>query len=422
MDHIRSAERVQPGALGAEDSDVSTISALLAGALDEYGVVGMPEDPDLHSIARLAAHVCGVPSAAVNLIDDTSQHMVAAEGAERGVTPREDSMCATTVLFDAPVHVPDARLDERFSDNPFVTGRIAHLRFYAGSQLRMADGETVGTLCVFDEQPRELDDAQRAALDDLAAQVVQVLQLRADARRLTQANLELHRSNTDLSSFAGRIAHDLRNPIAATKGFLSLARGPFGDELTGRALECVEHADGAISRMAELVDGLLAYANVGARPRCVETDLTQLVADITRDLRTLVAHSGAEIEAGSLPVVESDPTLLRQLLQNLLSNAMKYARPGVAPRVAVTGAAGEGGWFVAVSDNGRGIPAAARAAVFDLFVRLPGGQGVEGSGIGLATCARIAEAIGATIDISDSPMGGTTFTVRVDLAATRRPA
>jgi signal transduction histidine kinase len=379
---------------------------------DPYDVVGLPEVPELHSIARLAAHVCGVPSAAINLLDETAQHMVAAEGAERGVTPREDSMCATTVQLDAPVHVADARLDERFADNPFVTGRIARVRFYAGSQLRMPDGDTVGTLCVFDEQPRTLDDAQRAALDDLAAQVVQVLQLRADAHRLAQANLELHRSNTDLSAFAGRIAHDLRNPIAATKGFLSLARGPFAGELTGRALECVEHADGAVTRMAELVDGLLAFAQVGAQPSCVETDLSVLAGNLTRDLRTLIEATAAHVEVGPLPVVTSDPTLLRQLLQNLLSNAIKYARPDAPPRVEIMGGASGSSWFVSVSDNGRGIPAADRAHVFELFVRLPGAQDVEGSGIGLATCARIADALGARIDITDSPLGGTTVTVR----------
>jgi signal transduction histidine kinase len=412
MDHIGTAERVQRGTPAAEDSGVST-AALPGSLLDQYGVVGLPEDPELHSIARLAAHVCGVPSAAVNLIDATSQHMVAAEGAERGVTPREDSMCATTVLLDEPVHVPDARTDPRFAENPFVTGRIARLRFYAGSQLRMPGGETVGTLCVFDEQPRELDDAQRAALDDLATQVVQVLQLRSDARRLTEANVELHRSNSDLSAFAGRIAHDLRNPIAATKGFLSLARGPFGEELSGRARECVEHAEGAVTRMAELVDSLLAFANVGARPRSIATDVGAVARDLTHDVEALVRATDGTIEIGELPVVQTDPTLLRQLLQNLVTNGLKYSRTGVPPEVRITGGSAGAGWWVSVADNGRGIPQGERGAVFEPFVRLPSTQDVAGSGIGLATCARIAEALGARIEISDSDGGGTTFTIRV---------
>lgn len=381
-------------------------------SLDEYGLVGAPEDPDLQAIARVAAQVCGVPNATVNLLDATHQHNVATHGFERGVSPREESMCSTTVLLDEPVHLRDAREDARFAGSPYVTGRLGSIRFYAASQLRTPAGSTIGTLCVFDDEPRELDAAQRQALEDLAKQATQVLAMRAEARRLADTNEELSRSNADLSTFAARIAHDLRNPIAATAGFLALAQGPFAADLQGRARECVVHADGAVRRMAELVDGLLAYANVGARARCIDVDVNEVAQAVCQDVQSLITSTGGRVDFGDLPSACTDPTLLRQLIQNLVTNGLKYARPDIPPRVLVSGGSEPDGWWVSVADNGRGIPVADRGAVFELFVRLPQGADVSGSGIGLSTCARIAEALDGTIEIDDTPGGGTTFTFR----------
>lgn len=380
--------------------------------IESYGVLDAPEDDDLHAIARLAAHICGVPTATVNLIDDVHQHQVATEGFAGGRSTRAQSMCAVTAELADPVHLSDARTDPRFAASPYVTGELGNVRFYASSQLRSEHG-TVGTLCVFDEVTHELDKGQRAALDDLAAQATQLLELRARSFQLSQSNAELSRSNADLASFAGRIAHDLRNPLGATAGFLRLAQTSFGSDLAGRARECVEYAAAATERMTELVDDLLAYARVGARIRCEAVDLAAVVAAVVRDVEVLLTTSGGSVLAGTLPTVDSDPTLLRQLLQNFVTNGLKYGRPGVPPIVSVAGHSAADGWEVTVTDNGRGIPADDRDAVFEPFVRLTNGLDVRGSGIGLATCARVADALGGTIAITDTKGGGTTFTLSV---------
>lgn len=385
-----------------------------------YDVVGAAEDADLKAIARLAAHVCGVPTATVNLLDEVSQHSVATVGFEPESAPVETSFCQVTVQEATPLYVRDARQDPRFAQNPNVTGDLGQIVFYAGSQLRRADGTAIGTLCVFDEVERELDPQQRAALDDLAAQAAQVLELRAESRRLTFDNAELHRSNADLAAFTGRIAHDLRNPIFAVRGFLELAMNRFGGELTGKARECVGYAEEATARMAELVDDLLGFAAVGASARHQQVDLASVAAAVAQDLSQLVDSTQGRIEIGALPVVQTDPTLVRQLLQNVVSNGLKYHRPEVPPVVSITAEAREAGWSLSVADNGRGIPAAHRDAVFELFTRLPEGRDVSGSGIGLATCARIADALGGSLRICDTPGGGTT--VRLEVAGGQRAA
>lgn len=386
-----------------------------AVSLARYGVVGTPEDPDLKRIVRLATQVCGVRHAAVNLLDDAVQVQAATEGFVRGVAPRDESLCQVSVTLDQPVHLRDARDDARFAGSPFVDGRRSSIRFYAASQLRRPGGATIGTLCVFDDVPNELDEDQRAALDDLAAQTVQVLEARAEALRLQEVNLALRRSNEDLASFAGRIAHDLRNPITGASGFLALAQGRFGEDLKGRARDCVAHADAALQRMAELVDGLLAFARTGAPPASIDVALASVMSGVAQDCRSLLERTGGSLTWDEdLPVVRSDPALLGQLVQNFVTNGLKYAREGVPPTVRVSGGAdGEaGGWWLAVADRGRGIPAEARAAVFEPFVRLPEGRDVSGSGIGLATAARIAEALDCRIEITDTPGGGATFTLR----------
>lgn len=187
-----------------------------ARAIEAYGVLGMPPEPDLEGLVQLAATMCGVSTAVINIIDDRFQHQVAAVGFSPSVCSREDSMCA--VVFKNPGHVVirDAREDERFAANPFVTGDIASVRFYASSPLITPSGIPIGTLCVFDEETGDLSPARSDALALLAHQVVDVLEL----RRMTGL---LSRSNERLESFAGQVSHDLRNPLAAVSGFIELA-------------------------------------------------------------------------------------------------------------------------------------------------------------------------------------------------------
>lgn len=395
--------------MAVDAAEANDVEATLAS----YDVIGQVQDSDLTAIAQLAAQICGVAKATVNLLDSLEQHQVATVGFEGSSEPRSQSMCGTTVQLAEPVHLADASKDERFADSPWVNGELGDVRFYAGTQLRTSQGLTVGTLCVFDEEVRELDPRQAEALEALAKQVMQVLELRARTARLTSSIDELARSNADLSAFAGRVAHDLRNPIAATSGFLALAQGAFADQLAGRARECVAHATAAVERMAAQVDDLLAYAEVGAQVRCVEVDLARVAADVVADLQVAIDTRDGRVDVQPLPVVTSDPTLVRIVLLNLVANAVKYARPGVPPQVQVSGTGAGEQWSVRVSDNGRGIPAADRARVLEPFTRLRNTADVSGSGIGLATCARAATALGGRIEIGDAPGGGTCISLTV---------
>jgi signal transduction histidine kinase len=387
--------------------------ALLAEYLD---LDEPPGEADLQVLAELASLVCGTPFAAVNLISQHLQHQVAAVGVPPEICSREDSMCAVSLDALEPLMVPDAREDPRFAANPFVTGRLGDVRAYAASQLRTPRGDVLGTLCVFDVVPRDLGPRQRRGLDLLAAQTVTALELRrsqrvlaSTVRELAEARAELLRSNSDLAAFAGQVSHDLRNPLAAVGGYLELLADQPAVAADATASRQVERASASTDRMRDLVDELLAYARVGGGLRQEPVDLGALVRDVVDDLAAGGGPAAADLEVSSLPVVRGDPTQLRAVLQNLITNAVHYASPD--RRLVLRLGARPAGqrWRVEVSDNGRGIPVDQRGEAFALLRRLHcQGTAGDGSGIGLATCRRIVAAHGGTIGIDDGIDGGVT--------------
>ncbi len=369
-------------------------------AIADYHVVGSPPEPDLEGLVELAATLCGVSTAVINIIDDRSQHQIAAVGFEPAVCAREDSMCAVVLQDAVQVAVSDARSDERFSANPFVTGEIARVRFYASSPLVTPSGIPIGTLCVFDEHACDLTPERSRSLDQLARQVVDVLELRRITRRLAE-------SNEQLAHFAGQVSHDLRNPLTALLGFVELAADSPSMRHASDALLMLERAEAAGARMAAMLKDLLHYAQVGGTDAgSVELDFEDLVRSVAEDLHGALTPSAATVTVDAPAAFAGDETLLRTLLQNLVANAAKFAAAaGVRPQIDIRAHAVAGGWQMTVDDNGPGVPADERERVFDLMQR-GSTTSAPGLGIGLSTCRRVVQAHGGRIGIDESPLGG----------------
>jgi signal transduction histidine kinase len=373
--------------------------------IDKYRVLTRPPRKDLLALVEVAAQVAAVPMATINLITATEQHQVAAHGFDAAVCSREDSMCNLVLGVGHPVIVPDASRDPRFADNPFVSGQIGNVRFYASHQLVTPQGVVIGTLCVFDVAPRVLDDDQARALATLADRIVDLLELGLRTRDLERAQRELERSNEQLTAFAGQVSHDLLNPLTAVSMSLRLAQEQLEEPSAGdRVPWLLERAVGGAERMQSLIDDLLAFARIGGRLGRVPISLDDLVRDVREDLATVLET--ATVDVDRLPRVVGDPVQLRAVLQNLVANAAKFTRPGEPARIAISTERRDGCWRLKVVDHGIGVPPEDRERVFEPLARVD--HSVEGSGIGLATVRRVIEAHAGRIGLTDTPGGGTT--------------
>jgi signal transduction histidine kinase len=207
-------------------------------------------------------------------------------------------------------------------------------------------------------------------------------------------------------------AHDLQEPLRKIQAFgerLALALPP---EAPAQARQDLTRILSASRRMRALIEALLSYSRVTSQARPLQpVDLGACLSEAWSDLELQAEACGGQLEAPELPQAQGDPHQLRQLFQNLLSNALKYRRPGVAPRIQVAARAG-GGWLeLTFRDNGIGFDPAYREKVFELFQRLHGRDEYEGTGMGLATCRKIAERHGGRLQADAKPGEGATFTL-----------
>ncbi|GAA4672086.1 GAF domain-containing sensor histidine kinase [Nocardioides nanhaiensis] len=389
-------------------------------ALAEYGLLDphAVSRPELRSLVALAAQACGVSMATLNLITEDHQHQVESVGFEGTVSQRSDSMCAVVVDDAEPVVLADAREDERFRDNPWVTADHG-VRFYATFQLRTPAAVPIGSLCVFDPLPQQIDDEQRARLVLLAERVVDVLELELRSRRLHTLNAELVEANARLARFAQTVSHDLRTPLTSVGLTLDLAAEELAAGHHDEVAPLLARARRSASRMASTVEMLLDQAR-DAVTALIPVRVDEVLADVLDDLRgELVAVDLAV--AAPLPAVVGHADALRVVLQNLLLNAAQHAAPH-DPRVRVE-ADSDAGWCrLAVVDHGPGVPEAEQQRVFGLghqvrTVLSGTGVGVGGHGIGLASSRHLVEAMGGTLTLHDTPGGGARFVVSLPTPA-----
>jgi signal transduction histidine kinase len=396
--------------------------------LADYGVVplGAPETVsqsdkvllDLRGITELARVICGVEIAMVNLIDADHQHMLAAQGTDGGICDREDSMCALVFQEGRTVVIPDVSKEPRFASIPAFSGATDDLRFYAGASLVTDSGHSLGMLCLVDHEPRTLSTRQQDALQTLATQTVDVLELHRRTRLLDEANQQLTTSNTVLAEFAGRVSHDLQAPLSSITGFAEVLGDLPVVADNARASQFVQRIQAAGDRLRSTIDELLSYARVGAELTVRPVDLHALLLGVLDDLDAEVRTSAAQIDV-EVGTVMADAGQLQALLQNLLTNAMKYRRQDVPCRIQVLSGTTADGWFLRVSDNGMGIPEHERERILQPMARLERDRdsAVAGTGIGLATVQRIAQAHHGRLDIAQTPGGGATITLSVPARA-----
>ena len=241
-------------------------------------------------------------------------------------------------------------------------------------------------------------------------------------RRFTEWHLadqhrELERSNDALDEFAAVASHDLQEPLRKILSFGEQLVATAGPALEGDARRHVERMLGAADRMRTLISDLLTYSQVATRVvPFAATNLAKVAREVVADLEATIADAGGRIEIGELPVIDADTAQMRQLLQNLLGNALKYRRKDVPPVVRLSSACSGGrNCTITVADNGIGFNDRYAEKIFKMFERLHARTQYAGSGIGLAICRKIVERHSGTIAATSTAGQGATFTVTLPI-------
>jgi PAS domain S-box-containing protein len=317
------------------------------------------------------------------------------------------------------------RLYEADGATPMPTDNIPLYRAWRGESVRDAElviravGQPDRYLVCFGQQLRGPDGTVSGAVVSMR----DVTERREYERQLLLTHAALRASNEDLEKFAYVASHDLQEPLRKIQAFGTRLVDRYRDALGEQGQGYLDRMTEAAGRMRRLIEDLLALSRVSSKPITFQpVDLSELVQDVLGDLDEQVQRTGGRVEVGQLPTVVGDPGQLRQLFQNLIGNALKFARPEAPPEVRLTATelvqlpadadpppSASSGWRITVSDNGIGFEPEYADRIFELFQRLHARTKYEGTGLGLAIVRKIALRHGATIVARGRPGEGATF-------------
>lgn len=243
--------------------------------------------------------------------------------------------------------------------------------------------------------------------------------------QLVRFAAQLERSNAELANFASVASHDLQEPLRKIQAFGDRLKAKCSEQLGEQGLDYLARMQNAAQRMQVLIQDLLKLSRVTSRAQPFEPcDLNQILAEVLTDLEVAIETQHAKVEAGPLPTIDGDPLQLRQLFQNLISNALKFHQPGEDPFVEISArlldfaesaARGarpnERSCEITVRDHGIGFEQKFADQIFVVFQRLHSRTEYEGTGIGLAVCRKITDRHGGQIVAHSSPGQGASFIV-----------
>jgi signal transduction histidine kinase len=252
-----------------------------------------------------------------------------------------------------------------------------------------------------------------------------ITELERSQAQMQEYTKKLERSNQELQEFAYVASHDLQEPLRKIEAFGDRLMRRYGEVLPEEGKMFVDRMQHAAGRMRRLINDLLTYSRVTSKNNpYTEVNLDDILKGVLGDLQIRIEETKATINAGSLPTVEADPTQMRQLLQNLIGNALKFRKKDVDPVITVSASIDTGSLEAAVTgpilvleiaDNGIGFDNRYKDQIFKIFQRLHGRLEYEGTGVGLATCRKIVERHLGSIDADGVPDKGATFIIRMPL-------
>ena len=383
-------------------------------ALYEYNLLDSISEKDYDDITHIAAEICGMPISLISIIDHDRQWFKARVGLEEEETHRDVAFCSHAILNPREMFIiNDVVKDERFHDNPLVTGKPS-IGFYAGVPLLNDAGYPLGTLCVLDKKPNDLSREQKVTLKALARQVVASFELRKMNLSITAQKAQLEELNKDLNHFAYVVAHDVKSPCSSLAMSVGYLKDKYAAVLDKEGIEFLDQMDDTARNAIKMVDGILQHTlMINASATGKEHFTFGSIMDEVRKLIPIPAEFTFGVHNREADLY-ANHYMLMQVLLNLCTNAIKYNdkwHGEVEVSVADIGAA----YTFRVKDNGRGINAEDHKRIFDLFstLGLQDRFNNKGTGVGLATAKRLVLKMGGDITIESEPGIGSTFSFTI---------
>ena len=229
-------------------------------------------------------------------------------------------------------------------------------------------------------------------------------------KKIVAQNDLIQRANEELKQFTYAVSHDLKEPLRMIGSFSKLVQRRLKKDLDQSTKEYFDFITGGVVRMEAMLNGLLEYAYIGKHTNLNQViDLNQVVQDVLLNLKLRIDETQATVEVERLPEIESNKTLIAQLIQNLIANALKFKHPNINPKILIDYEEKDEFYIIRVKDNGIGIAPENQQRIFDLFSRVHARSKYEGTGIGLTMCKKITQIIGGEIWLSSEVNQGSVF-------------
>lgn len=366
--------------------------------LNSYNILDSLPEEEFDAITRIASNICGTKIALVSIVDENRQWFKSHHGLDATETPRDIAFCAHSIMQPNELFiVNDATKDERFHDNPLTT-EYPNVVFYAGAPLNSPEGFPLGTLCVIDNHPKELNKNQKESLLLLAEQVVRLLELRKKNKDLEISNNKNIKLNEQLNNFAYRLTHDLKSPINGVSFLLDVLKEDHQDYYNNNASakEYIDLISDRIVYMNNLVNEILNYTKVTSDNIVLESfNLKELLESIVKniDFENKILLNAIETNVE----INTSKIGLLQIFQNLISNSRKFSDEDKV-EIDVQLSEDEFFYHLKFMDNGPGIEKQYWKKVFQMFETLDNSDN-NNTGIGLATVKSIINRLGGKIEI-----------------------
>jgi signal transduction histidine kinase len=385
-------------------------------ALYDYDILDTISEMEYDCITKIASQICNVPASLITFLDRDRQWFKSHLGVDISETPRALSFCNYTIIDpDNVLVVPDMRVDDRFSQNPLVTGE-PNAVFYAGAPLVTPDGYVLGSICVLDGKANNLNDEQRYALKGLAQQIIARLELQKKVKELNLAQKKLKKINKSLKNFAHIVSHDMKTPLANISLVARSYKIRYEEHFDADANGYLDLINNSATELLTFIDEILAQSEaIGEDQAC--SNLVDSREVINKAIDLIAPPADIEIMlTGDFPKVLINKTSLQQVFLNLITNAIKYndKEKGI---ISIRCRSDKAFYHFHVSDNGSGIEKQHLRQIFKDKRTLDKTDrfGNKGTGMGLAEVKNIIEATGGKIGVTSEINTGSDFKISIPI-------